>query len=861
MWSRTYDPVGRLHTEIGPDYPLGWPLTNTYDGAGNRTQLQTAHGVFTYGYDERNRLHTLQDPGWGTTPSGMTTYAYDERGLRSRRDNPNGTRTTTTYDPLQRIEQTWHSQAGGTPIDHAFYAYDPVGNPQFKATALGTSTYTYDLLDRLKSENNPVSGLTTWTYDAASRRETQVSPTGIQTYTYDDADQLTTVTGLLNPPPRPLENLITLGAYPFLYQHPVWRGQVLQPGMSGGGTVPGTLTFTYDADGNRTGSTAPWGNTAYTWDPQDRLLEILSGTEPLLQNTYRPDGLRHSRSDASGIQTMIWDGDEVLSAEGATPQLYVKGVELTRALGPSLDRTYHEDALGTVEALTESDQTTEVQYAVDAWGNVLSGSAADNPYVSHGGLGYWREPSVELEYVRARWLDTKYGQWLSVDPISGEPRYSYARQQPSRHSDASGTQIDDEAPDAQEERYRLQLEGKYRFFANLPRHIVDWVAHFDPALFTVNILETIKGWIDGHERNWRDFVEGHANIIRRHPLEGKFIFRLIPGLIPVLPNGAWKSIRNTLGWAQVIVPPASDQPEALEYVGGFIWAVVKFIWDFTGGTVESILSLVRAIFSRIDIHKLLKSLIEFFWGFVHPIVELFNKKLLKDYDRGKLAGTLFGFVINLILLVKSAAKFIGGVVAVSAKLSGLPKVILSFAEDFRNKPLTPNPTSAVDASELQSSLEAKGKTPEQLLGEAQKQLQEDANEAKQEAGKETKPVVRDFEIGQRIQKPWFTTKFAHRRFSDMQRQLTDWGFKISEQTAKAQESGRITFAKSENIKGGTLRYEIYYDPADKFLGKTQANWHKVLRDTKGQDYILNDNGYIDAFGNKAAIGRVHIPVD
>jgi RHS repeat-associated protein len=138
-------------------------------------------------------------------------------------------------------------------------------------------------------------------------------------------------------------------------------------------------------------------------------------------------------ADAAGLP-------DVLSVEGASPQLYVRGTELSRAVGPSLNRVYHEDAWGTVEAATDGAGALETRYATDAFGEVLSGSAAGNPYVYHGGLGYWEESAAGLKYVRARWLEAETGSWLSVDPMVGEPRYGYADNAPTLYADASGLQ-------------------------------------------------------------------------------------------------------------------------------------------------------------------------------------------------------------------------------------------------------------------------------------------------------------------------------------------------------------------------------------------------------------------------------------
>src|SRR5579872_5881354 len=134
----------------GPGYPHNQPFTSLYDGAGNRTQLQTYWGVFTYGYDARNAMTSLVDPGSPSAgiPSAATTWTYEARGLLSRVDNPNTTRTTAVYDANGRALQILHATSAGAPIERAFYSYDPVGNPLTKQTSFSYHTYTGGLPTR-----------------------------------------------------------------------------------------------------------------------------------------------------------------------------------------------------------------------------------------------------------------------------------------------------------------------------------------------------------------------------------------------------------------------------------------------------------------------------------------------------------------------------------------------------------------------------------------------------------------------------------------------------------------------------------------------------------------------------------------
>ena len=59
------------------------------------------------------------------------------------------------------------------------------------------------------------------------------------------------------------------------------------------------------------------------------------------------------------------------------------------------------DALATTLAVTNFGQVMQTNYALDAWGEILSGSLANNPYVFVGGLGYWYDETPALYYARA----------------------------------------------------------------------------------------------------------------------------------------------------------------------------------------------------------------------------------------------------------------------------------------------------------------------------------------------------------------------------------------------------------------------------------------------------------------------------
>ena len=109
----------------------------------------------------------------------------------------NGEETTYFYDDLGRLtsETLWN---GMSLVQRYAYTYDDFGN-RATLTATGadayTTTYTYNLANRLTSEAKTQSGATsttTYTYDANGNQLKQTSPAGTTTNTYNSFNQLIT---------------------------------------------------------------------------------------------------------------------------------------------------------------------------------------------------------------------------------------------------------------------------------------------------------------------------------------------------------------------------------------------------------------------------------------------------------------------------------------------------------------------------------------------------------------------------------------------------------------------------------------------------------------------------------------------
>lgn len=208
----TYDKVGRVKTVIDP-------VPNRQTGAEN---------VTTFDYDAQGRLIKVADAEGGTTE-----YEYSLTGELTQVKNPNGHLTKHAYDRLGQRTRTEDA------LTHArTWDYDANGNLELYTDARGrTATYTYDFEDRVTGVNySDATPDVAHEYDEVGRLTKTTDGTGVNTYDYDDLDQLTA-------------------------EH-----------------LPGgrTLSYAYDEQGRRTGLTVPGhGQTSYEFDDAGRLTAVI----------------------------------------------------------------------------------------------------------------------------------------------------------------------------------------------------------------------------------------------------------------------------------------------------------------------------------------------------------------------------------------------------------------------------------------------------------------------------------------------------------------------------------------------------------------------------------------------------------
>lgn len=334
--SFSYDLMNRL---TGITYPDTTTTTFTYDVRGRRTSVTDQNGKTTsYAYDDADRLTSVTDPA-----RNVTTYGYDTESNLTSITDANGHTTSFTYDAYGRVTQTMFPSTA-----YETYGYDADNNLTSKTDRKSnTINYVYDALNRLTSKTYPDSTEVEYTYDLVNKLLGVTDPSGTYDFSYDNMGRLTGTTA----------------NYSFL-----------------SGTTF-TNAYSYDADSNRTGYTAPDGNTnTYTYDTLNRLTTLANSATGSFGFSYdalsrrtqmtRPNGINTNYSyDSLSRLLSVLHQSGTSTIDGASYTLDSAGNRTAKTddyAGVTSDYTY--DALYELTQVTQSSATTE-SYSYDPVGN------------------------------------------------------------------------------------------------------------------------------------------------------------------------------------------------------------------------------------------------------------------------------------------------------------------------------------------------------------------------------------------------------------------------------------------------------------------------------------------------------------
>ena len=177
-------------------------------------------------------------------------------------------------------------------VDVYTYTYDAANNQTGKTETIsgvskGTTTYTYDVLNRLSEVTEPAGRVTEYTFDDAGNRETEtvtdsVYGTTTKSYSYNEQDRLYNVV------------------------------------VDNNGSTTVNIDFTYDSNGNQLSvseyvyASMTTSLTCNTYDELNRLVQTVTPDNTTIANEYNGEGLRVSKSVNGQMTRYLYEYDKVV---------------------------------------------------------------------------------------------------------------------------------------------------------------------------------------------------------------------------------------------------------------------------------------------------------------------------------------------------------------------------------------------------------------------------------------------------------------------------------------------------------------------------------------------------------------------
>ncbi len=421
----TYDELGRVIAEIDSN---NVEKDYTYDVNGNlKTSVVKVGGAakktMSYVYDKKDRLIQVYESG-----NLVATYTYDANGNRKSLTYGNGTSVDYAYN-LANLVTSLQNKKGTATLSSYAYTYYLDGNQAAKTDHAGRLTsYSYDGLGRLtqEAESGATDAITkAYTYDATGNRKT-MTVSGAESYTasyaYDLNNRLTAET-------REKSNITDITDY--YYDN---NGNTLakRTGTLSSSSAVTTSSVSIDMTGAE----------LYSYDGFDRMIGVQNASGSSIY-TYKPDGLRCSKT-VNGVKTThVWEGKNIsleLDGNNAVVNRFVRGNGLIKS---DNNGWYLFNGHGDVVQLADNTGTVTKTYSYDAFGNEKNISASDTNPFRYSGEYYDKES--ETVYLRARYYEPEIGRFLTEDSYTGKPTdplslnlYTYCENDPVNYIDITG---------------------------------------------------------------------------------------------------------------------------------------------------------------------------------------------------------------------------------------------------------------------------------------------------------------------------------------------------------------------------------------------------------------------------------------
>ena len=392
----------------------------TYDSKGNKSTFSVKAGEDTklslsYEYDGSSRLISVKD----SEGKQAVSYAYDTEGSLSERQAANGLKTTYGYDYQNRLTSMKNETGKGVVSKYSSTYLKNGQKAEEVSTVMDkkgkstkkTAAYTYDMLGRITRETKTGREDISYTYDANNNRKQMTIGNKTTAYQYNKNDELLRTDTLHTDTEK---NDVVI------YKNDKNGNQLAAVNRS---EIPAEAKDTSYIDVDVTlGDNQLNDNVVNHYNALNQLTETLTKNYKV-SFTYDAEGLRTGKT-VNGEKTIyVWDGEQVvmeLSKGGAVQKRYIRGNDLVYAdKGENTEKTYYvTDMHGNVVQLLDESGNVTKTYEYDSFGNEVKPEKKDeNPYRY---CGEYYDKETEEVYLRARYYEPSVGRFITRDTYTGE---------------------------------------------------------------------------------------------------------------------------------------------------------------------------------------------------------------------------------------------------------------------------------------------------------------------------------------------------------------------------------------------------------------------------------------------------------
>lgn len=423
----TYDELGRVTQKTVPVYGS---IISTYDSKSNvasgfykNTFKDVKGNVTTKIYNNLDQLVKV------VSGDNTAEYTYYDDGSQKSVTYSNGYKEIYSYYDNHLLKTLQNVKANDSILDEYQYTYDDAGNLITKFEIIngvqkGSTSYTYDTLNRLITVIEPSGKKTTYNYDGAGNRILEKVELGNNicedAYNYDSQNRLLTITEKMN------------------------------------GTLAEITRYRYDKNGNMLESIvdsytdgsilSSYSSQVNTYNEKNQLIKSINQDGTTVNNTYDSDGYRIVKS-VDGVSTYyLYEDKKVvleLNSDGSQAARNIYGNNLLLRTTGNETYYYMYNGHADVTALLTGTGIIAATYYYDAFGNILESTGeVDNSYLYSG---YQYDVETGLYNLNSRMYNPDNARFLQEDEflgLKGDPlslnRYTYCTNNPLIYYDPTG---------------------------------------------------------------------------------------------------------------------------------------------------------------------------------------------------------------------------------------------------------------------------------------------------------------------------------------------------------------------------------------------------------------------------------------